>query len=169
MSSKVEGGYVKTKNKGDRKSSLFKPVFVFFICVFIFVAGIYLLSKSNQSKGKTSIPSDFFKSEQIFSIVDKNITVPFVIKFRKDLDKGKIHRVQFRVEVSNGFNQQQLMAIAQKIVKQTLTHEYCHGITIDFGCDVYIDFAPFGNWAKAGEVPINNYKNYRFKCFFPSS
>ncbi len=61
------------------------------------------------------------------------------------------------------------MAIAQKIVKGLIQQEECHSISIDFGTYGHADFAPHGNWNKAGEVPINNYEEYRFKYQLTSS
>ena len=101
--------------------------------------------------------------------MDKKDIVPYIIKLRKNLDKDEIHRIQFEVQVSDGIKHEQFIAIGQKIVRKTLAYEFCHGITIDFGNGIRIDFAPYGNWAKAGEVPINNYQEYDFNYFFPSS
>lgn len=106
---------------------------------------------------------DVFQNKRVFSHLDKCKDISFVIKSRKNLDRGDVHSVQFQVEVPHWLTQDQLMAVAQKIVKETLTYEQCHGITIDFTSAGYVDFAPFGNWDKVGEVPVNKYKDYGFK------
>ena len=110
------------------------------------------------------------KNKNIFSHVhlDKKRAISYKIKSREALNRNNIHRVYFYIEIPNGVTQDMLKAVAQKIVKNTITHEICHSINIDFGPYGYIDFAPFGEWVKAGDVPIENYRYYRFKYCFSS-
>ena len=82
------------------------------------------------------------------------------------MDRSTVHRVFFKIEVLKIDNKETLMALAQKIVKELLSHEQCHGVSIDFGPFGYADFAPYGNWIRSGEIPINNYKDYQFRYIF---
>jgi hypothetical protein len=77
-----------------------------------------------------------------------------------------IHRVHFKVDISEPAAKEQIMGVAQKIVKETIALENCHSIAIDFGNLGYVDYAPYGKWTKAGSISPDDYKNYKFKYIF---
>jgi hypothetical protein len=103
-----------------------------------------------------------FPLDDKFPLAESGARIPFEIKSRNSLD-SPIHSVTYKVKPLEPFSKFQMSAVAQKIVKETLQHEMCHRIAIDFLGLGYADFAPFGNWVKAGEVPIGNYEAYTFK------
>jgi hypothetical protein len=136
-----------------------KPLLINFFLVLIFLSLIFLLS-FNAGPTKTS---SLFKNKELFSDLDKAKEIFFTIKLRENLDRGSVHRLYFRVEVPKETDDKSLMAVAQRIVRETISREYCHGIRIDFGRYGYVDFAPYGEWEKAGEIAYPRYERYRFK------
>lgn len=135
---------------------------MYFLLALVFLFLIFLFfpnKKSDRSK-------DVEGSSVSFALARMANDVDFEILFRKNFDQDNVHRVHFRVDVTKNVSQGELKAIAQKIVKDTIEKERCHSIAIDFGIFGYADFAPYGNWLKAGEIPIDDYKNYRFKYLF---
>jgi hypothetical protein len=137
-----------------------KPLLINFFLVLIFLTLIFLLS-FNTRPTKTSC---LFKNKEIFSDLDKAKEIFFTIKLRESLDRGSVHRLYFQVEVPKEIDDKSLMAVAQRIVKETISQEYFHAIRIDFGRYGYVDFAPYGEWEKAGETAYLRYEKYRFKC-----
>jgi hypothetical protein len=97
-----------------------------------------------------------------FPLAEKASDIPYEIQSRNWTD-SPIHSVLYQVKISAPFSELRMCAVAQKIVKETITQEWCHRIAIDFPGKGYVDFAPYGNWLKAGEVPIDNYRSYAFK------
>jgi hypothetical protein len=136
-----------------------KPLLINFFLALIFLALIFLLS-FNGGSAKTS---SLFKNKEIFSDLDKAKEISFTIKLRESLDRGNVHRLYFQVEVPKETDDKNLMAVAQRIVKETISQEYCHGIRVNFGRYGYVDFAPYGEWEKAGETTFPRYEKYRFK------
>jgi hypothetical protein len=136
-----------------------KPLLINFFLVLIFLTLIFLLS-FNAGPAKT--PS-LFKNKEIFSALDRAKEIFFTIKLRENLDRGSVHRLYFQVEVPKETDDKSLMVVAQRIVKETIPHEYCDGIRIDFGRYGYVDFAPYGEWEKAGETAHPRYERYRFR------
>lgn len=137
-----------------------KPLLINFFLVLIFLTLIFLLP-FNTGSTKTS---SLFKNKEIFSDLDKAKEIFFTVKLRESLDRGSIHRLYFQVEVPKEIDDKSLMAVAQRIVKETISQEYWHAIRIDFGRFGYVDFAPYGEWEKAGETAYLRYEKYRFKC-----
>jgi len=90
----------------------------------------------------------------------------YIIKARENLDSMNIHRVHIKVDMPEKMPHEKLKAVAQKIVKDTIAHEKCNTIAIDFGPYGYVDFAPYGNWLRISNRLPNNYNNYRFKYIF---
>jgi len=110
--------------------------------------------------------NNLIEQKDVFALVDEAEGIPYVIKDRKSLDRQKYHRVLFQVEVSHTLPRIKIKALAQKIVKDTIEREQCHGISLDFGPYGYADFAPYGNWQKSGENPEVDYSNFRFTYVF---
>jgi len=150
-------------NEEKRHLFVSKPLAFYFFLTFTFLGLIYFIFATSTKNIKSSEASPIFKDKNIFSHLNKFRDTSYTIRSRESLDRSNIHRVFFQVDVPKGINQEQLLAVAQKIVKEAISHEYCHSIKIDFGPYGYVDFAPYGNWAKGGEVPISHYRNYRFK------
>lgn len=163
------GGGVLVNNEEKRHLFVSKPLAVYFFLTFAFLGLIYLIFATSAENIKLSEVSPIFKDKNIFSHLNKLGNISYTIRSRESLERSNIHRVFFKVDVPEGISQKQLLAVAQKIVKETISHEYCHSIKIDFGPYGYVDFAPYGNWAKGGEVPISNYRNYRFNYVLSSS
>lgn len=128
--------------------------------VFLFL--IYLFFQNNKSDGSEDVEGRSVS----FALARMANDIDFEITFRKNFDQDNVHRVHFKVDVLMNASQGELKAIAQKIVKDTIEKERCHSIAIDFGIFGYVDFAPYGNWLKAGEIPIDDYKDYQFKYLF---
>lgn len=167
MSERRRGVFVNNEEK--RYLFVSKPLAVYFFLTFAFLGLIYFIFATSAGNIKSSEASPIFKDKNIFSHLNKLRDTSYTIRSRESLDRSNIHRVFFQVDVPKGTNQEQLLAVAQKIVKETISHEYCHSIKIDFGPYGYVDFAPYGNWAKGGEVPISHYRNYRFNYVLSSS
>ena len=110
--------------------------------------------------------NNIIERKDVFALVDEAEDVSYVIKDRKSLDKQEYHRILFQIEVSHALPQIKLKALAQKIVKDTIKREKCHGISLDFGPYGYADFAPYGNWQKSDEKLEVDYNNYRFTYVF---
>jgi hypothetical protein len=146
-----------------------KPIFYYFLLGIIFLVLIYLVSSDLDYEKKFYNSSSILKDRRIFSYLDKLDEIKHTIKLRESLNKGDIHRVFFQVEVAGDIHRERLSSLAQRIVKETIAQEDCHSIRIDFGPHGYVDFAPFGDWDKAGEIPLGVYRNYRFKYIFSSS
>jgi len=138
------------------KNNLFS---FFFICI-IFLALIWFLLSLTVISHPGSEP------DMVFPMAPMAENISFQVLSRKNISIGNSHRVQFRVQIQSLVSKQEFMAVVQKIVKNILQKEDCHSISIDFGVLGYADFAPFGNWAMAGEFPINDYKDYKFKYQF---
>jgi len=155
-----------TLNKEEKRLLISHPLFFCFLIVFVFFALIYLFFVTSTNKTKLSETSPIFNNTKIFSYLHKAENIFYTIRIRESLDRINIHRVYFKIEVPTDINQEQLSAVAQKIVKETIIHEKCHGIRIDFGPFGNVDFAPYGDWSRAGEVDIDRYKNYRFKYVY---
>lgn len=100
-----------------------------------------------------------------FPLAGRAVGIPFKIQSRDTLF-SPVHSVLFHVHMQMPASRQDMSAVAQKIVRETLRHEKCHCIAIDFKEHGYVDFAPYGKWTKAGEVPIDNYETYEFKYTF---
>lgn len=148
--------------EGERYLFVSKPLFVYFFLAVVFLVLIFFLFTGSIEEIKISEVSFIIKDKNIFSHLEKAKEAIYIIKSRESLDRKNIHRVFFQVEVQEGINQEQLLAIAQKIVKETISYEYCHSIRIDFGPYGHVDFAPYGNWIKGGEIPTGQYRDYRF-------
>lgn len=158
--------------RGDAASKLSKKLknlipdskpFSFFcsLCLFYSALIFIFFTASCYKEESTGL-----ERNDLFSSADKSQGISYTIKERESINISNIHRLRFRIEVPNSISNEQIMSIAQKIVKNTIAHEECHSITLDFGLYGYVDFAPYGNWVKAGEIPIDNYKDYKFKYFF---
>lgn len=158
--------------RGDAASKLSKKLknllpdskpFSFFcsLCLFYSTLIFIFFTASCYKEESTGL-----ERNDLFSSADKSQEISYTIKERESINISNIHRLRFRIEVPNSISNEQIMSIAQKIVKNTIAHEECHSITLDFGLYGYIDFAPYGNWVRAGEIPIDNYKDYKFKYFF---
>ncbi|MFQ6070458.1 MAG: hypothetical protein ACE5LC_08025 [Candidatus Aminicenantales bacterium] len=147
------------------------PVLLFFFLSLLFLAGIFFTAKKTifETPVESQSPVNFYFSPNKgqFSHLQEAKNIPFRIKSRNNIDRGRIHLVHIVAEVPPGLTQTQLLGVSEKIVKAILSRELCHGISIDFVAGGSVDFAPFGNWAKAGEVPIDNYRDYQFR-YFPS-
>lgn len=151
--------------RGDINVSENKYLYVSSSLFFSFFLGVAVLTlifflSSNLKSSKTS---SLFKNKEIFSDLDKAKEIFFTIKLRESLDKGGVHRLYFRVETSRGVDDKSLMAVAQRIVKETISREYCHALRVDFGQSGYVDFAPYGEWERAGETHPGQYEKYKFK------
>ena len=155
-------------NKEEKRLLISNPLFYCFLIVFVFFALIGLFFVASTNETKLSETSPIFNNTKIFSHLQKAEDVFYTIRIRESLDRANIHRVYFKIEVPTDISQEQLSAVAQKIVKETIIHERCHGIRIDFGPFGNVDFAPYGDWSKAGEVDIDRYKNYGFKYVLSS-
>ena len=155
-------------NKEEKRLLISHPLFFCFLIVFVFFALIYLFFVTATNETKLSETSPIFNNINIFSHLHKAEGIFYTIRIRESLDSANIHRVYYKIEVPTDINQEQLSAIAQKIVKETIIHERCHGIRIDFGPFGNVDFAPYGDWSKAGEVDIDRYKDYGFKYVLSS-
>ncbi len=134
--------------------------FYFFLSALVF--GFVFLMKSYSDKRDIY---NILDDKEIFSLLDKAKEISFKIKYRDCLSQENIQRIYFQVEVPGKASLEQLKGIAQWVVKETLTHGDCHSITVDFDELGYIDFAPDGNWSKAGKVPVDNYKSYQFRYY----
>lgn len=106
------------------------------------------------------------KNDDLFPLVNEAEGVMYIIKSRENIDSMNIHRVHIKVDMPEKMSHEKLKAVAQKIVKDTIAHEKCNTIAIDFGPYGYVDFAPYGNWLKISNRLPNNYNNYRFKYIF---
>lgn len=164
MSRGKRGLYLNKKNY----LSVSRPLSFHFFLAFIFLTMIYFLFTNYNDETELYATSSIFKNKKIFSHLDKAEEISYVIRSRESLDRNNIHRLYFQVEVPKGINREQLVAGAQKIVKETISYELCHSIKIDFDSYGHVDFAPYGDWTRAGEIPINHYRNYRFKYVFSS-
>ena len=139
--------------------SVSKPLIVNF---FIAVTLLVLISLLPSTIGPPRI-SSLFKNKEIFSHLDEAKKISYIIKSRENLDRENIHRICFQVEVLKEVDDKSFMAVAQRIVKEIISQEYCHAIRIDFGRYGYVDFAPYGEWERAGETEPGLYEKYRFK------
>ena len=155
-------------NKEAKRLLISHPLFLSFVIVVVFFALIYLFFVTSTNETKLSETSPIFNNIKIFSHLDKAEDIFFTIRIRESLDRANIHRVYYKIDVSTDINPEQLSAVAQKIVKETILHESCHGIRIDFGPFGNVDFAPYGDWSRAGEVDIDRYKDYGFKYVLSS-
>ncbi len=155
-------------NREEKRLLVSHPLFYCFLIDFVFFALISLFFVASTNETKLSETSPIFKNIKIFSHLHKAEDIFYTIRIRESLDRANIHRVYFKIEVPTDINQEQLLAVAQKIVKETIIHERCHGIRIDFGSFGNIDFAPYGDWNMAGEVDIDRYKDYGFKYVLSS-
>ncbi len=155
-------------NKEEKRLLISHPLFFYFLIVFVFFALIYLFFITSTNETKLSETSQIFNNIKIFSHLHKAEDIFYTIRIRESLDRANIHCVYFKIEVPTDINQEQLSAVAQKIVKETIIHERCHGIRIDFGPFGNVDFAPYGDWSRAGEVNIDRYKDYGFKYVLSS-
>jgi hypothetical protein len=155
-------------NKEAKCLLISHPFFFSFLIIFVFFALIYLFFVTSTNETKLSETSPIFNNIKIFSHLHKAEDIFYTIRIRESLDRANIHRVYFKIEVPTDIKQEQLSAVAQKIVKETIIHERCHGIRIDFGPFGNVDFAPYGDWSRAGEVDIDRYKNYGFKYVLSS-
>jgi hypothetical protein len=152
----------------DRFLYVSKPLFFYFFIVIVFIILIFFLSSHSNYEIKLSDAYPIFKNRDIFSHLNKAAEISYTIKLRANLDRNGVHRIYFQVDVPEGASQEQIITAAQKIVKEGISQEFCHGVRIDFGRYGHVDFAPFGDWGRAGEIPVNQYKNYRFNYFFSS-
>ena len=155
-------------NKEAKHLLISHPLLFCFLIVFVFFVLIYLFFVTSTNEKKLSETSPIFNNTQIFSHLQKAQDIFFTIRIRESLDRANIHRVYYKIDVPTDINQEQLSAVAQKIVKETILHERCHGIRIDFGPFGNVDFAPNGDWSRAGEVNIDRYKDYGFKYVLSS-
>lgn len=163
-----EGKRGEARNGEERHLLVSHPLFFYSLIVIIFFVLIFLFFSASTDKIELSETSPIFENKEIFSHLLKTEYISYTIRSRESLDRNNIHRVYFKIEVPRGVNQEYLSAVAQKVVKETIIHERCHSIKIDFGPYGYVDFAPFGDWNKAGEININGYRNYRFNYVFSS-
>ena len=155
-------------NKEEKRLLISHPLFFYFLIVFVFFALIYLFFVTSTNETKLSETSQIFNNIKIFSHLHKAEDIFYTIRIRESLDRANIHCVYFKIEVPTDINQEQLSAVAQKIVKETIIQERCHGIRIDFGPFGNVDLAPYGDWSRAGEVNIDRYKDYGFKYVLSS-
>lgn len=155
-------------NKEEKRLLISHPLFFSFIIVIVFFVLIYLFFVTSTNETELSETSPIFNNTKIFSHLDKAEDILFTIRIRESLDRTNIHRVYYKIDVPTDINLEQLSAVAQKIVKETIIHERCHGIRIDFGPFGNVDFAPYGDWSRAGEVDIDRYKDYGFKYVLSS-
>ena len=144
------------------RSLMSNPIIPFIgIGLFMLLPAITLLSGCNRS----DTPSGE-QTQTLFPLADLAETVSYEILQRKTFSYSDIIRIQFKVRMAGGTSEQNRLAVAQKIVRDTLHSEKCHTISINFEDGGCVDFAPYGKWAMAGEVPISNYKNYGFRYVF---
>ncbi len=155
--------------KEGKRLLISNPLFYCSLIIFIFFALIGLFFVASTNETKLSETSPIFNNIEIFSHLQKAEDVFYKIRIRESLDRANIHRVYYKIDVPTDINQEQLSAVAQKIVKETMIHERCHGIRIDFGPFGNVDFAPYGDWSRAGEVDIDRYKEYGFKYSLSTS
>lgn len=155
--------------KSENRLFISKPLIVYFLLSFVFLTLLFIFFRNSMEDVKTFDISLVLKNTEAFSHLGKVKELSYRIKSRNNLNSSNVHRVSYQVEIPKGVNKELLMAVAQKIVKDTIGRELCHSVTIDFGEYGYVNFAPYGNLFKAGEVPFDNYRNYRFNyVFFPS-
>ena len=166
MSGKKGGNLLSVK--GDRGLSIANPLFRNFFLIAALLILIFFISSNSNETRNIAYSSNIFENKTIFSHLDKADKIPYVIKSRKYFDRGDIHFVYFQIELLGDVGRENLSAVAQKVVKRVISQEYCHYIKIDFGQYGYVDFAPFGDWEKAGKVPINGYEEFKFKYFLSS-
>ena len=157
MSSMHEGGKSSRENSGGFSGYRSDPLLpalslLFFLWLLAALAGC--------RPGEPAYGSSELEGK--FPLAEKASAIPYEIQARNWTD-FPIHSVLYQVKISAPFSELRMCAVAQKIVKETIAHEWCHRIAIDFPGKGYVDFAPYGNWIKAGEVPIDNYRAYTFK------
>jgi len=136
-------------------------IFLFFL---VFSFSILVSISPERSGINEQIPD--LKNESLFSLAENARGMSYTIQDRERLDRNGLHQEYFQIDMPEGASQKELKAIAQKIVKDTIDHKECHCIVIDFGIYGYVDFAPYGNWVKAGDIPLDDYKNYDFRYVF---
>ena len=157
-----EGGCFSSISKNgplrERSHFVFNPLF--FLISILFLPLIFSAC-IQEEKGNSMI-----ERREVFALVDEAEGVPYKIKDRKSLDNHDYHRILFQIEVSHELPRIKLKALAQKIVKDTIQREICHGISLDFGRYGYADFAPFGNWQRSGDTLEVDYSNFRFTYVF---
>lgn len=107
--------------------------------------------------------------KRFFSHIKCSEDVDYSIISRESIDRRNVHRVYFKVKVEPGLSREELMGLAESLVKNTIKRERCHSITVDFGTLGNADFAPYGNWLLGGEIPIEGYDKYAFKYYFNQS
>lgn len=163
MSTEWEGGRnLKFDKKTKRPKIILHLLSILFLFSLIYFTFFVLIEKNFEGKVK----SDDLNSLNLFPLVEKAKGVSYMIKSRESFIQDSVRRVYYEIEVPKIISREQFMGLAQKIVKETIYQEKCHSIAIDFGPAGYVDFAPFGNWVKAGEVPLDNYENYKFRYIF---
>jgi hypothetical protein len=129
------------------------------VVFFAAVSGIIFLTDSGKRPGGN-------QKTALFRLAPLAKKAPYKVLSRKNFVYNSIFRIQFNVEVPEETSTQQYMAIAQKLVQDTIRMEKCHSIEILFEDNCYVDFAPYGEWDRAGEIPINDYRDYKFKYTF---
>lgn len=139
--------------------SVSKPLIINF---FIAVTLLFLISLLPSTIEPPRI-SSLFKNREIFSHLDEAKKISYIIKLRENLDRDNIHRIYFQVEVLTEVDEKSLMAVAQRVVKETISREDCGALRIDFGRYGYVDFAPYGEWERAAAALPGLYERYRFK------
>ncbi|MCJ7679486.1 MAG: hypothetical protein MUP70_02065 [Candidatus Aminicenantes bacterium] len=144
------------------RSLMSNPIIPFIgIGLFMLLLAITLLSGCNRATAQSED-----QSNSLFPLADLAETVSYEILQRKTFSYSDIIRIQFKVQMAGNDSKQNLQAVAQKIVRDTILKNKCHTISIDFGRGGFVDFAPYGKWTMAGEAPILNYKDYRFRYAF---
>lgn len=155
-----EGGCVPSKT-GKKTGFQYNPLLFALVVLIVFLFLLTLLGcrETGAQHGRRS------SLDNKFPLAGKAAGIPFKIQSRDTL-YSPVHSVLFHVDMQIPATRQDMCAVAQKIVRETLRHEKCHCIAIDFREHGYVDFAPYGKWTKAGEVPIDNYETYEFKYSF---
>lgn len=136
-------------------------IFLFFL---VFSFSILVSISPDRSVINEQIPD--LKNERLFSLAENTSGMSYTIQYSESSDRNGLHQEYFQIDMPEGASQKKLKAIAQKIVKDAIDHKECHCIVIDFGIYGHVDFAPYGNWIKAGDIPLDNYKNYDFRYVF---
>ena len=131
--------------------------FLFLFILFFSVAFIFLNFQTKESARD---------SKNLFSLMDKANGIPYVINSRKNIDTPQLLRILYNIELLIYMDHTKIKALAQKIVWETISQERCHSISLDFGPYGYVDFAPFGKLLKTGDIPPQDYENYRFHYVF---
>ena len=169
MSKTHEGGVLSRSGiseEGHEKPSFpkkfwFQAVLLLFIFIVLLSLLCIFLPDNNNSQ--------WFSLQSKLPLSEMGENIGYSVLIRKNMNSGRVRRVYFRVILTENSNIKKYKAVAQKIIRDVLFYEQCHGIMVDFGPVGQVDFAPEGNWLLAGTVPANDYDTYQVNYNFRPS